>query len=121
MYKILDEAFHFYIRQKEAQNELCNLNVRDAGIVDLFEENRNKSCNVIDSVNLWIENCLLYQDNAAEIMEPSFEVNSKLFVEMYIYGIASQSLSLISLSKKFGEQVLFTGIKVNPNERFPLK
>lgn len=121
LYKILHETFHFYIRQKEARNELCKLNVQDAGILDTFEENRNKACNVIDSVNLWLENCLLYQENAAEITEHSFEMNNELFVEMYIYGLASQSLSLISMSQKFGEQVLFTGIKVNPNIEAPFE
>jgi len=46
LYKILDEAYHFYYRQKEARNELVKLNVRDGGIVDTFEQNRNKSRNV---------------------------------------------------------------------------
>ena len=122
LYKILDEVYHFYYRQKEARNELVKLNVRDGGIVDTFEENRNKSRNVIDSVNLWLENCLLYQEKVEETYDTaSFELNQDLFVEMYIYGLVSQALSLISMSQKFGEKDLYTGIKIHPKEDAPME
>lgn len=122
LYKILDEAYHFYYRQKEARNELVKLNVRDGDIIDTFEENRNKSRNVIDSVNLWLENCLLYQEKVEETYDSaSFELNQDLFIEMYIYGLASQALSLISMSQKFGEKDLYTGIKIHPKEDAPME
>ncbi|MBE6061890.1 MAG: hypothetical protein E7215_17265 [Clostridium sulfidigenes] len=120
LYKILDEVFHFYIRQKEARNEMCKINLQNTDVVEVFEDNRNKACNVIDSVNLWLENCLLYQDRAENLRETTFDMNNELFVEMYIYGVASQALSLLSMSRKFGERALFTGIKVNPNMDTPL-
>lgn len=102
LYKILDEAFNFYMRQKKARKKLSELNVQDESIFDIFEENRNKSCNVIDAVNLWIENAMLLNNNLGDCKDKSFDVNNELFVEMYIYGLASQALSLISLSNKFG-------------------
>ena len=44
----------------------------------------------------------------------------ELFVEMYIYGLVSQSLSLISLSNKFNSKELYTGIVINPQNNAPL-
>lgn len=122
LYKILDEAFHFYIRQKEARKKFVELNIQDSDIIDIFEENRNKSRNVIDSVNLWLENCLLFQENTGNNnVSSAFELNKDLFIEMYIYGLASQALSLIYMSQKFSERELFTGIKIHPNEDNPME
>jgi hypothetical protein len=122
LYKILDECFHFYIKQKEARNELSKFNIQDDQLIGIFEENRNKSRNIIDSVNLWLENCLLCQERIEEIYNSiSFELNQILLIEMYIYGTASQALSLISMSQKFGENELYTGIKIHPNEDTPVE
>lgn len=120
LYKILDEAFHFYIRQKEARKKLSELNIQEESILDVFEENRNKSCNVIDAVNLWIENAVLLDNNLDDCKDRSFNVNNELFVDMYIYGLASQTLSLISLSNKFGSRELYTGIVVKPQGDVPI-
>lgn len=120
LYKILDEVFHFYLRQKDVRKKLSELNVQENSILDIFEENRNKSCNVIDAVNLWIENAVLLFNNAEECRDNQFEINEELFVEMYIYGLVSQALSLISLSKKFQSHELYTGIVVNASEDVPV-
>ncbi len=120
LYKILDEAFYFYLKQKEARKKLIELNVQDSTIMDVFEDNRNKSCNVIDAVNLWIENAVLLEDNLGDCKDKSFNVNYELFVEMYIYGLVSQALSLISLSNKFNSKELYTGIIINPQVDVPL-
>lgn len=121
LYKILDEVFHFYLRQKDARKKLSELNVQEKSILDVFEENRNKSCNVIDAVNLWIENAVLLANNLDDCKDQSFDVNDELLVEMYIYGLASQALSLISLSQKFSSRELYTGIVVKPREDVPIE
>lgn len=120
LYKILDEVFHFYLRQKEARKKLIELNIQENSILDVFEENRNKSRSVIDAVNLWIENAVLLSSNAEDCKDNQFKVNEELFVEMYIYGVVSQALSLISLSKKFQSHELYTGIVVNSTEDVPV-
>ena len=120
LYKILDESFRFYIKQKEVRKKLSELNIQDELILDVFEENRNKSCNVIDAVNLWIENVVLLGNNFRGCRDKSFNINNELFVEMYIYGLVSQALSLISLSKKFDSQKLYTGIVVKPYDDVPI-
>ena len=69
-----------------------------------------------------MENCSLYQDKVDEPHDTAyFELNKDLFVEMYIYGLASQALSLISMSQKFGEKDLYTGIKIHPKEDAPME
>lgn len=121
-YKILDEVWHFYFKQKEARNELTKLRANDSKIGDTFELNRNIALNVIDATNLWLENCILYQEKIKRPYDTkSFEVNKDLFVELYIYGATSRALSLISMSKKFGERKLFYGINVDINKDEPLE
>lgn len=62
LYKILDDVYHFYFRQKKARSQMIEAGINSGRITDTFSENRNMARNVIDSVNLWIENCLLFQD-----------------------------------------------------------
>lgn len=122
LYKIMDECFTFYMRQKEARKKLSDLHINDGSIVETFEINRNMARNVIDSINLWLENCLLYQESIDKPYDQnSFNVNQELFVELYIYGLASRALSLLSLSKKFGEKTLFYGITINPFNTEPIE
>lgn len=96
------------------------LNVDNASIGDTFEQNRNMSLNVIDAVNLWLENCILYQTDLNKPYDTeSFDVDFELFLDMYIYGLASKALSLLSMSKKFGDKEMFYGISVTPNGDVP--
>ena len=74
----------------------------------------------IDAVNLWIENAVLLENSLGTCKDRLFNINEELFVEMYIYGLASQTLSLISLSSKFPPQDLYTGIIVNPKKDSPI-
>jgi len=119
LYKIFDECFHFYMRQKDARHEMSELNAGAASIGDTFEQNRNISRNVIDAVNLWIENCILYQTFTKPFDTMSFDVDFELFLDMYIYGLASQALSLLSMSKKFEEKEMFCGLSITPNGDVP--
>ena len=122
LYKILDECFRFYMKQKEARKELTNLNINAGEIVEVFGRNRNMARNVIDAVNLWLENSLLYQDAIDEPYErDTFEVNYDLFIDLYIYGLASKALSLLSLSRKFGNRDLFYGINITPFNEEPME
>lgn len=66
LYKILDEVYHFYYRQKEARSKIVEAGINSGEIIDVFSENRNMARNVIDSVNLWLENSLLFQDRLTD-------------------------------------------------------
>lgn len=120
LYKILDSVWDFYIKQKEARSELSKLKINDDSAVSTFSTNRNMALNVIDAINLWIENCVLYQDNIEKPYSDD-EVNKELFVELYIYGLVSRALSLITMSKKFEDKKLFYGVKVDVSRNEPLE
>ena len=122
LYKILDECFTFYIKQKAARRKLVELNINGSSVVDVFVRNRNMAQNVIDSVNLWLENCLLFQKSINKTYDgESFEINQELFIDLYIYGVVSKALSLLNLSRKFGEKNLFYGIEITPDDEEPIE
>ena len=122
LYKILDEVYHFYRRQKEARSKMREAGVDRGDTFGVFSENRNMARNIIDAVNLWIENSLLFQENLKkEYDKKSFNLNKELCIKMYIYGAASQALSLISMSQKFDSKELFTGVKIRPDEDYAIE
>lgn len=122
LYKILDEVYHFYRRQKEARSKMREAGVDRGDTFEVFSENRNMARNIIDAVNLWIENSLLFQENLEkEYDKKSFNLNKELCIKMYIYGAASQALSLISMSQKFDSKELFTGVKIRPDEDYAIE
>lgn len=101
LFKILDETYRLYLREKKDRSQLAKLGVSDASIVDTFTKNRNISRNIIDAVYIWIENCVLHQ-----VIDPTlkptkeFELDYDLIIDMYFYGLASQTLSLLALTEK---------------------
>ena len=122
LYKIMDECFHFYIAQRKARAKLSELGVNSGDIDETFEHNRNMARYVIDAVNLWLENCLLYQNSIDKPYDcESFDVDNDLIIDLYIYGLTSKALSLLTLSKKFGNKSLFYGIRITPNDEEPME
>ncbi|GAA0062657.1 hypothetical protein [Clostridium sp. CTA-1] len=120
LYKVLDEYHHFYMRQKEARVVMQEQNFNESDVGDLFEKNRNIARNIIDATNIWIENSVLLQHSEEEtIHDESFDLNYELLVDLYIYGLASQAMSLLTLSKKFEEKELFYGLKITPHDDIP--
>ena len=101
LFKILDETYHFYLREKIARVQLSRFGVGDASIVDTFAKNRNISRSIIDATYIWIENSILHQ-----VIDPAFKpakdfsLDHDLMLDMYFYGLASQALSLLTLTAK---------------------
>lgn len=121
LYLIFDKCFKYYLSQKADRQRLVTLNIHDNDIVDSFSINRNMALNVIDSINLWLENALLYQNNVDELLTAkSTPIDQKLFIQLYIYGISSKALSLLTLSKKFDENGLFFGINYRLQSEEPI-
>lgn len=121
LYQIFDKCFRLYITEKEARKQLVDLNISDDDILDAFNCNRNMAVNVLNAVNLWLENAVLYQNEAdpAQISEDS-TADSELFVKLYLYGLTSKALSLLSLSRKFKEKELFYGINLSFESNEPI-
>lgn len=122
LYYIFDEVHCFYLQEKEARSKLVSINVHDNDLIDTFEQNRNIMRNIIDACNVWIENCVLYQhdvDSIAETIDRGFKMDNDLLIDLYLYGLASQSVSLLSFSKKFKSQELYYGLTVTPYDDIP--
>lgn len=119
LYKIFDEVQRFYIRQKKARHELMRANISEGEVVNVFEINRNISRNIIDATNIWIENCVLHQNLKSDYKEnSSFDLDHDLLIDIYIYGLASQAVSLLNLSKNETKD-LFYGLKLTPTDDIP--
>ena len=112
LYQIFDKCFGLYIAEKEARKRLVELNISDDDIQEAFNYNRNMEMNVISSVNLWLENAVLYQHETDAQIDKASAIDYKLFVKLYLYGLTSKVLSLLSLSKNFEEKELFYGINL---------
>ena len=122
LYYIFDVCFKFYMAQKNARKKIVELNINDDDIINEFSKNRNMCVNVINSINLWIENSLLLQNSIDDpLCNCESKVDAVLFVRVYLYGLASKALSLLALSKKYGETELFYGIRISPNEDEPIE
>ncbi len=115
LYTILDKCFRFYIKEKKERTKLAKYNVNHDKI---YEINRNMALNVITSINMWLDNTLIFQNVGLEStpIADSPDVNDKLFVDLYIYGLVSRCLSLLSLNRNKKTMLLFRGIKININE-----
>ena len=116
---ILNECHKFYILEKGIRQNLSDRNVYYEEITNVLEQNRNICRNIIDSANIWIENYVLLQKESSSI-DSELKINFDLMLDIYIYGIASQGLSLLNLSKKFAEGELYYGIKITPDEDIPI-
>lgn len=120
LYKVLDEIYHFYTRQKEARSVMQEQNIIESSIGEVLEMNRNIARNIIDATNIWIENSVLLQHSTEEaIHDKSFDLNYELFMDLYIYGLVSQAMSLLALCNKFGDKELFFGLKITPHDDIP--
>ena len=121
LYYIFDEVHAFYLDEKEARAELSKINVDNKGAFDIFEENRNIMRNIIDACNIWIENCTLYQhdtDTMSKAKDRGFSMDMDLMIDLFLYGFASQGMSLLSLSENTGQE-LFYGLHITPKENMP--
>ncbi|WP_346936029.1 hypothetical protein [Clostridium sp.] len=122
LYYIFDEVHYFYLREKEARGKLVSINADNLDLIDLFIENRNIMRNIIDSCNVWIENCVLYQHDTntmSKAKDKGFKMDFDLMIDLYLYGFASQSVSLLTLSKNLNSQELYYGLTVTPNDNTP--
>ena len=121
LYYIFDEVHSFYLSEKEARVKLSELNIDNPSVIDTFIENRDIMRTIIDSCNIWIENGILYQhdiDTMSKAKDRGFSMDIDLMIDLYLYGFASQGVSLLTLSKNTGQE-LFNGLKIIPERNTP--
>lgn len=121
LYRILDDTYTLYTREREARERLSTFPMADADMEIAYRKNANIERNIIDALNLWIENCLLYQEKIhVSYDERSLKKRDDEFlIDLYIYGYASKSVSLLTFCKKFPERKFFYGIEVTPKGAEP--
>lgn len=121
LYYIFDEVHSLYLSEKEARAKLSELNIDDPNVIKTFVENKDIMRNIIDACNIWIENGVLYQhdiDTMSEAKDRGFSMDTDLMLDLYLYGFASQGVSLLTLSKSTGQK-LFYGLKITPERNIP--
>ena len=64
LYQVFDKCFGLYVAEKKTRKKFVELNISDDSILNAFNCNRNMALDVLNSVNLWIENAVLYQNEA---------------------------------------------------------
>ncbi len=122
LYFIFDEIHSLYLSEKETRLKLVEKNIDDASAVDVFISNRNIERNIIDACNIWIENCVLYQhdlDIESLNVKKEFVMDYPLIIDLYLYGFASQGVSLLMLSKSIGEENSFYGLEITQGDDIP--
>ena len=121
LYYIFDEVHSLYLSEKEARAKLSELNIDDPNVIKTFVENKDIMRTIIDACNIWIENGVLYQhdiDTMSEAKDRGFSMDTDLMLDLYLYGFASQGVSLLTLSKSTGQE-LFYGLKITPERNIP--
>ncbi len=121
---IFDEIHSRYLAEKSARVKLVENNIDDEGINEAFGSNRNTMRYIIDSCNVWIENCALFQhevDSKSVNTEKMFVLDTELFIDLLLYGIASHTLSLLMLSKNKEMHCPYYGIRVDYSKDIPIE
>lgn len=121
LYCIYNKCFIYYISQRKQRETLVQLNISDDDVVQDFEQNKNISLNLLTSINLWLENSLLYQmDLTNTPKELPYNIDSDLLITLYLYGLLSRNLSLLSLSNVHNNLDLFYGIDITISADEPI-
>lgn len=121
---IFDEIHSRYLAEKTARVKLVENNIDDEGINDAFGNNRNIMRYIIDSCNVWLENCALFQhdvDSNSVDIKKMFILDTELFIDLFLYGIASHTLSLLMLSKNKEMHCPYYGISVFFSKDIPIE
>lgn len=124
LHYIFDEVHSLYLKEKKARLELVKQNVDATELLDEFIKNSQIERNIIDACNIWIENCILLQHdvNIKNVnIKKQFVMDNELIIDMFLYGLISRSISLLSLSKNVGDEHTYYGLKIRLKEDNPVE
>ena len=121
LYAVFNKCFSIYMEQKQTRKKLVDLNITESTLLDTLEQNKNISLNLINAVNLWLENALLYQ-NKIEIAPKQLasSIDTELLIDLYLYGLFSRILSYLSLCDRHKNIDLFYGVDIAPRKDEPV-
>lgn len=124
LHYIFDEVHSLYLKEKKARLELVKQNVDATELLDEFIKNSQIERNIIDACNIWIENCVLLQHdvNIKNVnIKKQFVMDNELIIDMFLYGLISRSISLLSLSNNVGDEHTYYGLKITLKEDNPVE
>ena len=85
LYKVFDKCFHIYMQEKEVRQTLSKNNIIQEELVDVLAQNRNIATNIIEAINIWLENTVLFQENINKKYRcHKKNIDPSLFVDLYI-------------------------------------
>lgn len=112
-----------YSRDRKQREELKKAGVQN-DLLSIFEENRDVALCITNAANIWIENTVLLNIDDTKEKIINLPLNKALLLNLYIYGLVSNNLSLIALSKKFKKCKTyrgFFGISITPDSSIPIE
>lgn len=121
---IFDEVHSRYIKEKEARVKISEKRIFNDELTSAFGENRTIMRYVIDACNIWIENCVLLQhdvDMNTINIKKMFVLDEELFIDLFLYGIASHTMSLLMLSRNKDMKCPYYGISIDTNNSIPIE
>lgn len=124
LYWIFDEIHSRYLKEKEARVKIAGNRIFDEELSEVFAENKNIMRYMIDACNIWIENCLLLQhdvDIRTINIKKMFILDDDLFIDLYLYGMASHTLSLLMLSKNKEMKCPYYGVDFQSTKNVPIE
>lgn len=124
LYYIFDEVHSLYLKEKEARTNLVKQNIDAQELLDEFINNSQIERNIIEACNIWIENCVLLQhdlDIKHLNLKKQFVMDYNLIIDMFLYGLASRSISLLSLSKNIDKKNTYYGVKITIEDDIPVE
>lgn len=124
LYFIFDEVHSLYLKEKEARTNLVKQNIDAQELLDDFINNSQIERNIIEACNIWIENCVLLQhdlDIKNLKLKKQFVMDYNLIIDMFLYGLASRSISLLSLSKNIDKKNTYYGVKITIDDDIPVE
>lgn len=108
LYSIFDRTFRHYTDEKQERIKIDASHLRNEELINPYALNRNAYLYLLSASNIWIENyLLLHSDVKTTPNTISDNINKELFIQLYVYGVVSQNLSLLTISRKFKDETKF--------------
>lgn len=113
--------YQFYEHEKRTRAKLIKYDTGQ-NVFDTFLTNRNICRNIIDATNLWIENALLLAPKVTDEPETYYiELDTSLVITMFLYGAASQSLTLLKLTPPIFNHKKYHGLRIDVENEIPIQ
>lgn len=110
----LNIIYSLYKEQRKKREFVKSKGIRNIELANNMLQYMSISRNLINSINLWIENTVIINNNYTNNRVNKTREEKIIFlIDLYIYGIASSTLTLTNLNKKTNEVQLLDSIIIS--------